>query len=210
MVALSEMDTMTDAVSTTPEGALRGGAYLLLAHLLAGPPDDDLLARLRAIDVARRTREGDALTTAWEKLKEAAQRGSPAQITEEYHGLFIGIGRGELVPYASSYLTGFLMETPLALLRSDLKRLGFARREGVSEPEDHVAALCEVMAMLSDGREAGGFEAQKQFFEQHLAPWVARFFEDLHNAESARFYRSVGRFGAAFFITETRYFSMQV
>ncbi|MEW8584258.1 MAG: molecular chaperone TorD family protein, partial [Candidatus Thiodiazotropha sp.] len=114
----------------------------------------------------------------------------------------------ELVPYGSWYLTGFLMEKPLGRLRDDLARLGFQRQEGVTEPEDHVAALCEVMGMLiTEGIE---FERQSHFFESPMAGWLERFFADLSEAKTAVFYRAVGRFGAAFAAMEKRYLSMPV
>ncbi|MET0054159.1 MAG: molecular chaperone TorD family protein, partial [Candidatus Thiodiazotropha sp. 6PLUC10] len=129
-------------------------------------------------------------------------------VDDEFHDLFIGMGRGELVPYGSWYQTGFLMERPLGRLRTDLNLLGFQRQDGVTEPEDHVAALCEVMAMLI--QESQSVQVQSQFYETHLASWLARFFTDLSEAKSAIFYRAVGRFGKAFIALEKRYLNMTV
>jgi TorA maturation chaperone TorD len=129
-------------------------------------------------------------------------------VDDEFHDLFIGLGRGELMPYASWYLTGFLMERNLGLLRDDLARLGIERDPSVVEPEDHMAALCEVMLLLI--REGRDFEEQARFFDRHLARWCGAFFADLSGAKSAIFYRNLGRFGTAFFQLEQRYFSMQV
>jgi TorA maturation chaperone TorD len=105
------------------------------------------------------------------------------------------VGRGELMPYGSWYLTGFLMEQPLARLRGELSELGFARRDGVKEPEDHAAALCDVMAMISTGEDAASLDVQTGFFSRHIAPWMGRFFRDMQQAPSARFYRAVGQLG---------------
>src|SRR5690606_34244937 len=110
----------------------------------------------------------------------------------EYFELFEGVGRGELLPYASYYLTGFLNERPLAQLRSDLGRLGLERAEGHFEPEDHLGTLCEVMSGLAAGRFDVAPGEDEHFFVRHLLPWAERFFTDLEQARSARFYRTVG------------------
>ncbi|MEZ5726975.1 MAG: molecular chaperone TorD family protein [Burkholderiaceae bacterium] len=185
--------------------ALRVGTYGLLAALLRQAPGPDLCTALQAqpTDVA----EPDEAASALRELVRAAAEAPTDQIAAEYEALFIGLGRGELVPYASWYLTGFLMERPLGRLREDLAELGFERQGHVTEPEDHVAALCEVMSMLAQDRAP--FETQKRFFERHLSPWLERFFTDLQRAPSAHFYRSVGRFGRAFVELETRYLSMR-
>jgi TorA maturation chaperone TorD len=113
------------------------------------------------------------------------------------------------VPYGSWYLTGFLMEKPLGDLRRDLAELGYERQENVHEPEDHVAALCEVMALLisDDGLPFG---SQRRFFETHVSSWIETFFNDLEQAKAADFYRAVGRLGGAFIRLEKQYLSMPV
>jgi TorA maturation chaperone TorD len=111
------------------------------------------------------------------------------------------------MPYSSWYLTGFLMEQPLAKLRSDLKRLGFERQEGVCEPEDHAAALCETMALLA-GSDSSQLAVQAEFFEAHVGTWMARFFREMQEAPSARFYRAVGQLGEQFIETDQRYLEM--
>jgi TorA maturation chaperone TorD len=189
------------------ERALRVGAYGLLAALLRTPPDEALLVTLRRHDVPEQRRE-DAAATALRLLGLAARDTNSERLADEFHLLFVGLGRGELVPYGSWYLTGFLMEKPLSLLRDDLRRLGFERQADVHEPEDHVAALCEVMALLI--QDSTPIDTQQNFYRQHLEPWVSRFFRDLENAESACFYRAVGRFGKAFAELESRYLSMRL
>ena len=189
------------------EQLLRAGAYGLLAALLRSPPDAGLLAQLRAHDQPEQRGE-DGVATALRLLGLAARDTSPEAVSDEFHALFIGLGRGELVPYGSWYLTGFLMERPLSHLRDDLTALGFERQPDVHEPEDHVAALCEVMAMLI--QDAAPHATQHRFFEQHLAPWLGRFFSDLETAQNACLYRAVARFGSAYTELESRYFAMQL
>jgi TorA maturation chaperone TorD len=188
------------------EQTYRGGAYALLARLLRNPPDRSVLDQVAGF--AQVDGRQDEMALAMSMLGLAAGTSQPESVDDEFHALFIGIGRGELVPYASWYLTGFLMERPLGRLRDDLVALGFDRQEGVCEPEDHAAALCEVMAILI--QEGERLDAQTRFFRDHIADWLGRFFQDLTEARSAVFYRAVGRFGAAFCALEQRYLSMPV
>src|SRR5499433_2613498 len=154
--------------------AARAQEYALLSVLLARAPDAGLLERLSTL-------RGDAspLGLAHVALAEAAQRTNVERLEREYFDLFIGIGRGEVLPYGSYYLTGFLHERPLARLRADLQRLGIARTAMQSEPEDHAAILCEIMAGLAASNFPAAPEQQREFFEKHLAPWMGQFFADL-------------------------------
>jgi TorA maturation chaperone TorD len=131
-----------------------------------------------------------------------------AAVAREYFDLFIGVGRGELLPYGSYYLTGFLHERPLARLRADLAGLGIERVEGQCEPEDHAAILCEIMAGLVAGDFAVPVERQRHFFDRHLAPWMGRFFADLEAAKGADFYRPVGAIGRLFIEIEAEAFAL--
>ncbi|HEY0832736.1 MAG TPA: molecular chaperone TorD family protein [Azospirillum sp.] len=150
------------------------------------------------------------LGAAFAALASAARTADPAEVAEEYGALFIGVGGGELSPYGSYYKTGFLNEKPLAELRADMARLGIARADDVREPEDHIAALCEMMAGLITGAfdEAATLDGQRAFFDRHVADWAPRFFTDLENAPSARFYRAVGTLGRAFFAVEGQAFDL--
>ena len=185
--------------------AARAQEYALLSALLARAPDAALLERLAQL-------RGDAspLGLAHAALGEAASRGRPEQIEREYFDLFIGLGRGELLPYGSYYLTGFLHERPLARLRADLVRLGIERAAGQAEPEDHAAILCEIMAGLVSGRFPSPAGADRELFEQHLAPWIGRVFAELERAEAGKFYRQVGTLGRVFFEIETDAFALPV
>lgn len=198
-----ELDEAVAAVSA--EDRARANVYALLGALLAAPPQAPTLTLLRELPVD----QGDdgELTAAWALLRQAAERAEPQALAAEYHDLFIGIGRGELVPYGSWYVTGFLMERPLAELRVDLARMGFERQEEVREPEDHAAALCETMSLITTD-DAIPFEQQREFFRKHLEPWMGRFFADLQAAQTARFYRAVGLTGERFMQIEQTYLTM--
>jgi TorA maturation chaperone TorD len=183
--------------------AARAQEYTLLAALLARTPDQALLDRLATL-------RGDPspLGVAHAALAEAASRTTAERVEREYFNLFIGLGRGELLPYGSYYQSGFLYERPLARLREQLTRLGIERADGESEPEDHAAILCEIMAGLIDGRLAAKAGADRELFEKHLSPWIGRFFADLEQAEAAGFYRNVGTLGRLFVDIETEAFAL--
>jgi len=180
--------------------ALRAGVHELLGSLLAQPPDERMLTRLRGIgDVDA---SDGPLAMGWQLLKAAAEAADAEALRHEYTALFIGVGRGELVPYASWYQTGFLMEKPLAVLRQDLAQHGIERQDGIAESEDHIAAVSDAMALIIRAGDEIPFVTQRSFFEAHLAPWAGRFFDDLQEASSADFYRSVGFFGSSFMAVE--------
>jgi TorA maturation chaperone TorD len=178
--------------------AARAQEYALLSVLLARAPDAGLLARLAALRC-----DASPLGLAHAGLAEAASRAKVERVEREYFDLFIGLGRGELLPYGSYYLTGFLHERPLARLRADLGKLGIERAAGQAEPEDHAAILCEIMAGLASRRFEAPAGAERELFEHHLAPWIGRFFVDLERVEAADFYRHVGTVGRVFMAIET-------
>jgi TorA maturation chaperone TorD len=183
--------------------AARAQEYALLSALLARAPDAALLKRLAGL-------RGDVspIGIAHVALAEAATRTTTQQVEREFFDLFIGVGRGELMPYGSYYLTGFLHERPLARLREDLGKLGIERTEGNAEPEDHAATLCEIMAGLAGGRFGAHAGGDQEIFEKHMASWMGRFFIDLERAEAANFYRSVGTIGRLLMDIETEAFAL--
>jgi len=187
------------------EDRLRAHQYRLLARLLAAPADATLLRLASGL-----TGDDTDLGRARAELADRARQTTPAAASREYHELFIGIGRGELVPYGSYYLTGFLNEKPLAKLRSDMARLGIARADDVREPEDHIAALCEMMAGLITGTFGAPLDLaeQRAFFSRHLAGWAPVFFADLEKAEAVWLYAPVGTLGRVFMGIEKTAFAM--
>ena len=193
-------------VSSKPEideiDALRAAEYGLLSLLLGKAPDADTLLRVAAL-------KGDAsdLGIAHIELAAAAAADDRA-VSKEFFALFVGLGRGELLPYASYYMTGFLHERPLARVREDLDVLGIERAGASREPEDHIATLLEVMAGLARGDFEADFAEQARFFERHLKPWASRMFADLEMSGSANFYRAVGRVGRVFMELEAEAFTL--
>lgn len=183
--------------------ASRAQEYSLLAMLLRRSPDAATLGR-----IAKLRGDTTSLGFAHAALAQAAGSANVERVAREYFTLFIGVGRGELLPYGSYYLTGFLNERPLARLREDLGAHGIERAEGQAEPEDHAATLCEIMAGMASGQFPVTDRIQHRFFEKHLASWIGRFFADLERAEVAEFYRHVGALGRLFLQTETEAFTL--
>jgi TorA maturation chaperone TorD len=181
----------------------RAQEYALLSILLSRSPDIQMIGRLALL-------RGDAspLGSAHTALGEAAGRATEESAGREYFNLFGGLGKSPLLPYASHYLTDSLYGRPLGRLRETLQQLGIESVAGNSEPEDHAAILCEVMARLIGGDIAGPAGADREFFEKHLAPWTRRFFVDLEKAESADFYARVGLVGRTFVDIETEAFAL--
>jgi TorA maturation chaperone TorD len=183
--------------------AARAQEYALIAALLTRAPDAQLLSNLSEL-------RGDPtpLGLAHAALAEVASATSVERVEREFFDLFIGLGRGELLPYGSYYLTGFLHDRPLARLREDLAKVGVARAEGIYEPEDHAGILCEIMSGLASRRLPAAPGSDRIIFDTHMAPWIGRFFTDLEQAEAADFYRRLGTLGRVFMDIEAEAFEL--
>lgn len=197
---------LEEAVSSVAaEDILRAQLYRLLARFLSSPPSQTDLEAAAVLE-GDDTVLGRAITT----FAHIAARSQAAQASDEYHELFIGLPRGELVPFGSYYLTGFLHEKPLAKLRQDMARLGITRDPAVRESEDHIASLCEIMAGLIDGAFGAPLSSQEQkhFFETHIGCWAPHFFRDLQLAKSSVLYSALGSVGGAFLEIEESAFNL--
>jgi len=199
------MTAMMQEKSASEEDRLRADLYDFLSTLLAGPPGQKLLQQ-----TADLTGDDGELGKAINAMARVAGVSTENAVEREFNALFIGLGRGELLPYASFYLTGFLNEKPLAALRRDMSSLMIARAPNVFEPEDNIASLLEMMAGMIMGRFGDPVPADRQvnFFNKHIAPWASHFFADLEKAESSVFYASVGSTGKAFMEIERQAFRM--
>ncbi len=187
------------------EDRLRADFYNFLGLLLAGPPDQMLLDQMAELS-GDETDLGQAIRA----MSRVAKVTKPAAAEREFNALFIGLGRGELLPYASFYLTGFLNEKPLAQLRNDMAARGVTRAPNVFEPEDNIASLMEIMAGMIVGRFGApqSLEDQKTFWSKHISPWAIHFYSDLEAAENSVLYASVGTAGRIFMEIEKEAFRM--
>ncbi len=197
--------TAAEHITVSPEDRLRADLYNFLGLILSGPPDQILLDQCAGLS-------GDetALGHAISALSRVAKVSKPKAVSSEFNALFVGLGRGELLPYASYYLTGFLNEKPLAALRADMVAQGMTRAENVFEPEDNIASLMEMMAGMIVGRfrAPAALDAQRVFFNKHIAPWAPHCFADIEAAKTSVFYASVGSVGKAFLDIEREAFRM--
>ena len=199
------MSAVADTVQIAEEDRLRADLYNFLGLILAGPPDQSLLDQTAGL-----TGDDSELGLGIATLAKMAKISKPRTVESEYMKLFIGLGRGELLPYASYYLTGFLNEKPLATLRADMLARGLSRADNVFEPEDNIASLMEMMGAMIVGRFGNPvpLEDQRNFFNAHIAPWAAHFYSDLEGAKNSVFYASVGTIGRTFMEIETEAFRM--
>ena len=193
-------------IGINAEDRMRANLYGLLGNILFCPPSKEILADLKGLS-GDETEMGNAFNT----LSKLASTIDENAVLDEYNNLFIGMGRGELLPYGSYYLTGFLNEKPLAKLRNSMRELGIIRNETVKEPEDHIGSLFEMMSGLILGRygEPADISMQKEFYAAHIEPWAAHFFTDLEAAKSSRLYQPVGTIGRLFIEIETNAYSME-
>ncbi|WP_108813456.1 TorD/DmsD family molecular chaperone [Loktanella sp. Alg231-35] len=192
-------------ITVVPEDRLRADLYNFLGLLLSGPPDQLLLDQCAGL-----SGDDTELGKATAALSRVAKASKPARVQSEFNALFIGLGRGELLPYASYYLTGFLNEKPLAALRADMLAEGMTRADNVFEPEDNIASLMEMMGGMIVGRfrDPATLDVQKAFFNKHIAPWAGHFFADLEAAKNSILYASIGTMGKTFMEIEREAFRM--
>jgi TorA maturation chaperone TorD len=181
----------------------RAREYSLLSTLLIRSPDAGLIS-----DLARLQRGTSPLDVVHAQLSQAASQTDATRVAREYFELFVGVGRGELLPYSSFYQTGSLHGPPLASLRQTLREIGVEPVRELSEPEDHAAILCEIMSGLAGGEIVAPAGTDRDFFSRHLAPWIGRFFTDLEQAKAADFYGRVGAVGRTFIAIEAEGFTL--
>lgn len=193
-------------IDIASEDLLRGHFYSLMARMLAKPPDKPLFELLK--EIPEKAPPGGEATAAWQELRKAVIWTDLFSESAEYQRLFYSIRGKRIIPYASWYETGRLSGPPLVKIRKDLNRLGIARASGVSEPEDHLAALCETMALLCGSVHYSADEGI-HFYQCHLTGWIDRFFSDLKNMAQTPFYKAVGNLGSIFFRMEGTYLDLE-
>ena len=189
------------------EDALRADMYGFLAALFRSEPSDELIAKVVCLNG-----DDSALGEACSTLAKLANSLDSGMIRNEYVELFVGVGRGEVLPFASYYLTGFLNDRPLANLRGEMDAIGIKRAEGVREPEDHIASLFDIMAGLIRGDYGRVYSVAEQgtFFAKHIEPWGQLLMRDVEEAKTAIFYAPVGTMGRVFLEIESKAFEMDL
>lgn len=198
--------------SASPEDQARAQLYGLIASLFRSAPDAQLLSALVHAEGFRegdeeRTEQGRALAKAWREMAQAGRAAFPVLLAHEHTELFNAPGRAEVTPYLLHYVMRYESETPLVDLRAQLAQWGIARRQGVFEPEDHVAALCETMRFVIAVQQRA-LEDQKAFFDRFLYRGGMAFCDAVRASEKANFYKLVAAFTAAFLDVEKEAFQI--
>jgi TorA maturation chaperone TorD len=193
------------------EETARAEIYGLLSLLFYAPPSEALLGQLQ-VAVTEAPDAGAFLEEPWRELVASARSLSQAQIADEYNRLFGGVGKPEVYLFGSHYLSGFLNEKPLVRLRDDLAELGLGRSEDMSETEDHVANVFEVMRFLIAGDDVAvsNLTRQQAFLNQHVQSWLPALCQVLQSQPRAVFYARVAAFTEAFVSVESQGFDLVV
>lgn len=205
---MSASQTLNFVPTLPPEEAARADLYALLARLFASGPDEAVLSAI----AGSQTDFGpdSSLGLAWTGLQAVARKGDAAAASLEHAEIFVGTGRAPVSIYASHYLSDQWKEMTVVELRDRLPQLGLARQTGVSQPEDHLAALLEVMChLVRRGNEAAGMGVQREFFERYLGQWYARFCAEVNEQAGLIFYRTAASMLNAFLAIEAEGFSLE-
>lgn len=203
---MSDAVPMQFAPTLPPEETARANFYGLLARLFYAPPDAALLSALAGAAAPQEEGE-DGIAAAWQSLAEAAKAADPEAVREEYDTVFVGTGKAPVTLYTCAYSMRFSNEVPLVELRSQLAALGLGRKDQVNEPEDHIAALCDVMRHLVAGQKVG-LEEQKAFFDRWIGPIALPLCAAIEKSQATTFYKAVGHFAETFFHIEQSAFEM--
>jgi TorA maturation chaperone TorD len=192
-------------IAASEEDILRADMYDFLASLLRTEPSDELIDK-----VSKLRGDDSVIGAACLTLAHLAKNIDNGLIRNEFVSLFIGVGRGEILPFASYYLTGFLNDKPLANLRTDMAEIGIERVKGIKEPEDHIASLFDIMSGLIRGHygRPSSISDQAKFFKKHIEPWGGLLMRDIEAAKTVVFYAPLGTIGNAFIEIESTAFSM--
>ena len=189
------------------EDQLRSDMYSFLANMIRTEPSQELLDSVKKL-----TGDDSSIGKSIKLISKLASAMHVSEIQDEYVNLFVGVGRGELLPFASYYLTGFLNDKPLSKLRNDMNELGVVRIKEVKEPEDHVSSLFDIMSGMITGQFGKQYSITEQsnFFEKHLNSWIHLLMSDIESAKTAVFYAPIGSLGKEFINIEREAFRMNV
>lgn len=195
--------------SALDEETARSELYGLLAQVYYASPAPEFIAKLR-LAATQAPAAGGLLEEPWRALVGVTRELSDASIAAEFETLFGGVGKPEVYLYGSHYLSGFLNEKPLARLRTELASLGLERMASMSDTEDHIAYLFEVMRYLIAGDDVtvANLTRQHSFFAEHIQPWVLQLCDALQKHPKVRFYAAVAELTRTFMSVEAQGFDM--
>jgi TorA maturation chaperone TorD len=194
-----------------PEDEARAEFYALLARLYAASPDAPLLAAIGASTLW--DDDGiNPLASSWNRLVLASRVMDAEAAEQEYTDIFVGVGKSEVNPHGSHWLSGFMMEKPLVELRGELAQLGLGRQPGVVMLEDHLGALFETMRILIAGqgdRRPAAPAVQQRFFDRQIAPWCFDCCNAVQQCSVANYYARVAELTSEFLAVERDSLAME-
>ncbi|QWD84690.1 molecular chaperone TorD family protein [Polynucleobacter asymbioticus] len=195
-----------------PEDLARADLYGLIARFFHQPPDQELLDQIAAsIPDGEEPKVEDApLAKVWHSVVEVAKNNPAKAWHEEFDRNFISVGRPNVILNGSFYMAGHLNEKPLVDIRRDLDTFGLESAEEVTETEDHLSALCEVMRYLiaGDDVEISNLTNQRAFFNSHVRPWYDELCDAIEAIPDMHLYHSVAALTREFLAIEGQSFDM--
>jgi TorA maturation chaperone TorD len=206
------MSTVAVAPPLSPEDQARAGVYALLGRLYSAPPDAALLAALAASERLPEDDDAGPWPAAFNRLADASSVMDPLAAEQEHTDLFIGVGKAEVVPTASHWLSGRMHDRSLVQLRAELGALGIARQAHASLTEDHLGPLLETMRLLvagQSGHAAASVAAQRAFFARWIDSWADRCCAAIEDRAIANYYRRVAECTKVFLAIERDSFAIE-
>jgi len=195
-----------------PEDLARADLYGLIARLFHQAPDQELLNQIAAsIPDGEEIQAEDApLAKVWHSVVEVAKNNPAKAWHEEFDLNFISVGRPNIILNGSFYMAGHLNEKPLVEIRRSLQTFGLESAEEVTETEDHISALCEVMRYLiaGDDVEISNLTNQRVFFNSHIRPWYDELCDAIEDIPEMHLYHPVAAMTREFLAIEGQSFDM--
>lgn len=196
-----------------PEDLARADLYGLIARFFYQPPDQELLDQIAAsaADETSRSSEGNApLAQVWLSVVEVAKNNSAKAWHDEFDLNFISVGRPNVILNGSFYMAGHLNEKPLIEIRRALDAFGLESAQEITETEDHISSLCEVMRYLiaGDDVEVSNLTNQQIFFNAHIRPWYEQLCEAIEEIPEMHLYHPVAALTREFLDIEGHSFDM--
>jgi TorA maturation chaperone TorD len=193
-----------------PEDLARADLYGLIARLFHLPPDQALLDQIAATADQQDAADEAPLAKVWMDVVEVAKNNPAKAWHDEFDLNFISVGKPNIVLNGSFYMAGHLNEKPLVNIRRALEEFGLEAAEEVTETEDHISALCEVMRYLiaGDDLEISNLTNQRVFFNEHIRPWYDDLCDAIEGIPEMHLYRPVAALTREFLAIEGQGFDM--
>ena len=195
-----------------PEDLARADLYGLIARLFHQAPDQELLNQIAAsIPDGEEIQAEDApLAKVWHSVVEVAKNNPAKAWHEEFDLNVISVGRPNIILNGSFSMAGHLNEKPLVEIRRSLQTFGLESAEEVTETEDHISALCEVMRYLiaGDDVEISNLTNQRVFFNSHIRPWYDELCDAIEDIPEMHLYHPVTALTREFLAIEGQSFDM--